>query len=127
MKDTLPQTLQDYFDIAWKHAVIDKQPKAINPRSTLCSYRTPDGRKCLIGAAIRDEHYAAHLEGLIASEFINSLNRSMDLQFSYGNPPKINHLQRIHDGCPVDSYPGLIAERLTLFASLNDLSIPSDS
>lgn len=51
-------TLQDIFNAAWQAFIIEKKPPAVQLKTNnyVCSYLTPDGRKCAIGLCIPDGH-----------------------------------------------------------------------
>lgn len=50
-----PQTIQDYFNIAWQHAVVEKQPPSVSWGEVYvvkqCLYRTIDRKELLFNWA----------------------------------------------------------------------------
>ena len=49
-----PITLQELFNIGWKHFVLDNAPLSVNDNGE-CMYRGKNGAKCFIGLVISDE------------------------------------------------------------------------
>jgi hypothetical protein len=117
-------TLQDYFDIAWHHAVIEKQPPSFNLEEKdpykICLYRGPNGERCLIGAAIKDEDYKPELEGKSAHVAL--------FDIGYANPD-LYFLQKCHDDIHYkpDQYASVIENRLRRYAAGAGLKIPETS
>lgn len=126
----LPETLQEYFDIAWKHAVIDKAPPSFDPAKTqqivgvglnyYCLYRGAGGCRCLIGAAIPDDKYVPTIENESAGSALTNIGMA--------HPVDIIDLQTVHDSTlgefGPDGYAGAIENALRNFASAFELEIP---
>ena len=65
---TTPITAQMIFNAAWQKFIIEEAPPAVREKlptepdeysnKYLCSYLTPDGRKCAVGLCIPDGHPA---------------------------------------------------------------------
>lgn len=122
----LPETLQDYFDIAWNHAVVEKQPPSARPYGS-CLYRGPNGTRCFIGAAIPDEKYHPILEGHFAIDVLRDIDMIA--------PPGVNALQIVHDKRATlvhigptyaQAYRDSIEGDLRKFADEYDLRIPGE-
>jgi hypothetical protein len=112
MQTTLPTTLQEFFDVAWNHAVVKKSPPSFvlmdepemllmnrdtpnNYFAVKCRYRTEDGCRCLIGAAIPDDLYRPDFENITASVVMAELGATWE--WEYFEKDKLNQLQRCHD------------------------------
>lgn len=64
-----PLTLQELFDNAWQHFVVEGHLTSIV--GEVCRYRTSDGRKCIVGVSIPEDLYSPYLEGVGAQVFNN--------------------------------------------------------
>jgi len=91
---TLPDTLQEVFDIVSKHllaqgkASVDHNSDKTTP---FCMYRNPDGLKCAAGALIPDDKYNTIYEGC---GWHGLVNREI-IQDKFKE--EIGELQQIHD------------------------------
>ena len=110
---SLPTTLQELFNNAWQHAVVDKAPPAISNMG--CVYRGPQGTCCLIGVNIPDILYNPNMEYNIASEL------------GLWDDPRVDQLQSCHDRHikQGDYYHYLVREELIQFAYQHHLQIPT--
>lgn len=130
-------TLQELYDIVWKHFVIEKGLASINPHTRLCCYRSPDGAKCAIGVVIPDEIYDPQMENRSIRMLIEGL----------GSFAAIPSIAKLFEGIPIDTLGDLqychdkaaeysihhsdfdfhaeIKERLESFSRTYNLQIPS--
>lgn len=117
-----PETLQDYFDIAWDWCVVQKQPPAWDDVKQICLYRGPNGERCFIGAAIPDDKYDPHFEKEPLGVVIEHL------EFPWFGALKL--LQQCHDLAKPDAFGGFDAtypveaeNNLRRFAISNNLEV----
>lgn len=87
-----------------------------------CKYRTANGRKCNLGAAIPDELYTTSLEGLSASQMPQSLMDAIGIDHVFAD-----RLQDAHDMAAIRSSDGIgfwdgYARRMATVAREYDLS-----
>ncbi len=114
-------TLQDLFNNAWRHAVVERHPPAMDPRSSVCYYRVPTDdsstpERCLIGCSIPDDLYRPEGEGKTGSVMlvlcgvaVEGLPKGLyiDVMDAIGRTittPEtmaIDGLQRCHDGATI--------------------------
>lgn len=98
-----PKNLQGWFDNAWQHAVVEKNPPAVGPNGQTCVYRTYDNTNgCLIGRSIPSEKYSTRLENRTADELplsvLSDLSDSDDWsQEQIELATNLKRLQRCHD------------------------------
>lgn len=90
---TLPNTLQEIFDIVAKH-LLTQGKKSVS--RGFCSYRGNDGTKCAAGALIPDNQYDCKFEQLSWDELVRK--EWVEDKFTY----QIQMLQRIHDDADND-------------------------
>jgi hypothetical protein len=88
-------TKQQIFDRAVEH-LRQQRAQSIDPKTSVCLYRGPDGLKCAIGALIPDELYQPEMEGLLADEIVKRYPTLASL-FSPDSPSLLNSLQHMHD------------------------------
>jgi hypothetical protein len=98
-------TRQEIFDKVVSHFAVQREAAA---EYWMCMYRTPDGRKCAIGALIPDEVYSKRLEdksvGTLLLEFPDIMRAS---GLSDGDLCFLFALQDVHDGCASSNKPFL--------------------
>jgi hypothetical protein len=111
-------THQQIFDQVARHLLTQKRKSVKTPETLTgrCLYRGPDGMKCAIGVLIPDEEYVEAMESLSISQLLNEQiphNKGFDLQpilpllkarFEDVDPPFLNALQNLHDGCFVENW-----------------------
>ena len=89
-------TRQEIFDKVVAHFAVQREAAA---EYGVCMYRTPDGRKCAIGALIPDDAYSQRLEdksvGTLSREFPGIMRAS---GLSDGDLCFLFALQDAHDG-----------------------------
>ena len=119
-------TRQEIFDKVVAHFAVQREAAA---EYGVCMYRTPDGRKCAIGALIPDEVYSRSLE--------NKFVRTLLLEFpdimrasglSDGDVCFLFALQDVHDSIASSNKPFLnyFSHRMRLLAAtykLDDSSL----
>ena len=98
-------TRQEIFDKVVAHFAVQREAAA---EYGVCMYRTPDGRKCAIGALIPDEVYSKRLEdksvGTLLLEFPDIMRAS---GLSGGDLRFLSDLQAVHDSCSLSNKPFL--------------------
>ena len=110
---------------------MEKQPAAREEEDGnggRCRYRTRDGRRCLIGAAIADEDYLPSIELKRASTALEKLEypvpdenqQPTDIPYRMS----INRLQACHDKIYEGDYHTQVKANLEEFAALEGLTIP---
>lgn len=103
-------TAQELFDQVVAHLrkqnskslLTDEQCKALFQQQGSCAYRSLDGKKCAVGAAIMDEEYSPMMEGKCSHyviETISSLTNRLGEHRSL-----LRYLQKIHDDQPVERW-----------------------
>lgn len=122
-------TRQEIFDKVVAHFAVQREAAA---EDGMCMYRTPDGRKCTIGALIPDEVYSQRLEdksvGTLVLEFPDIMRasglsgRGLGLT-SYGDLCFLSDLQGVHDSCASSNKPFLnyFAHSMRLLADIYKL------
>ena len=99
-------TRQEIFDKVVAHFAVQREAAA---EYGMCMYRTPDGRKCAIGALIPDEVYSRRrcegksVGGLLL-EFPDIMRAS---GLSEGDLCFLFALQDVHDNCAASNKPFL--------------------
>lgn len=119
-----PLTKQAVFDIAWRWS--RTHPRCGGP--DCCLYRTEDrDNACLMGATIPDSLYEPKMEGQDAASVSVGL-RLRGLYTEEVTGEWLNTLQDCHDKAfaLLVPYPEDVANRLTAFARLHNLTIPSE-
>lgn len=86
---TLPNTLQEIFDIVAKH-LLTQGKKSVN-HSGICYYRGKNGAKCAAGALIPDDQYDPKFEQSTWQELVRK--EWVENKFAH----QIQILQTIHD------------------------------
>lgn len=132
-------TLQQVFSKAYQTFVLKEGRPALT--STVgCSYRTKDGRKCIIGLAIPDELYDPVIEGrnLAAvttpskepEEGDKKLKEIVEQIFETNDLLALLSLQNIHDGHALtqddgqwNDFPHFVDE-MRVFAKKHNLEVP---
>ena len=98
-------TRQEIFDKVVAHFAVQREAAA---EYGTCMYRTPDGRKCAIGALIPDEVYSQRLEdksvGTLLLEFPDIMMAS---GLSDGDSWFLCDLQAVHDSNAFSDKPFL--------------------
>ena len=119
-------TRQEIFDKVVAHFAVQREAAA---EDGVCMYRTPDGRKCAIGALIPDEVYSQRLEdksvGALLLEFPDIMRAS---GLSEGDLCFLFALQDVHDGCASSNklFLNYFSHRMRLLAAtckLDDSSL----
>lgn len=116
----LPKTLQEWFNVAWRHAVVEKNPPSFKMDSgkKICLYRGPNDTCCLIGAGIPDSLYNSEMEGKAVLSVMGTFG--IDIK-------GLRALQSIHDTfCRDSDYPEKIEMYLRNYASQYELEIPEN-
>lgn len=106
---------QEVFDTALNH--MRQQGKRAGGKYG-CSYRTPDGLKCAVGALIPDENYDPEIEGLTANreEVVASLPFEIDR--AAGDDKFLRQLQLdLHDGNIREDFLAGLERYAELFAT----------
>lgn len=125
METKLPETLQDYFNIAWEHAIVKQSSPSFiidSNGSYICVYRNSSGNRCLIGAAIPDDRYISGIEGKASTDVLPMLGLV--------SPMYIDQLQNCHDDVarqPKTQYLVKVKKKLIVFAYRYFLTIPGMS
>lgn len=133
-----PLTRQEMFDIAWRHAVVDKQP--YSEVGGFCRYRKGESVCCLVGAMIPDKIYRdifeqtedEHIDGQNPTASALSgilIHKGVEL-FDVWDKEFADALQSLHDYCTLtegEEYLRNIHARLINFAALYDLTIPEEA
>ena len=88
-------TKQQIFDRATEH-LRQQRAQSIDPVTSVCRYRGPDGLKCAVGVLIPDELYSPEMEGLLADEVVKR-HPALASLFSADSPSLLNSLQHVHD------------------------------
>jgi hypothetical protein len=114
---------QTLFDVAVAHA--KTMTTCAMGSNGACAYRTPDGKKCLVGAMIDDKHYQAHMDacGLTAQNtdvikaVFNSLFANEEgMTADDIDPTFLLQLQAVHD-----AYSGLVPWNSCIWTPLRDV------
>ncbi len=117
--------IQEFFDIAWNHAVVKQSPMCRVGGSCACAYRDDKGNRCLIGAAIPDERYSLEMEGLAASGLIFGESHRDSTRSR-----QINELQRCHDSIsPIHNHIAYLLQvesNLIKFSERHGMKIPGE-
>lgn len=90
---TIPDTLQEVFDIVSKHLLTQGQKSV---ELSMCQYRNSEGLKCAAGALIPDDQYEERFETNLWGDLVEKgivENKFVD---------EIDQLQTIHDFGPSD-------------------------
>ena len=97
-------TRQEIFDKVVAHFAVQREGAA--SEDGMCMYRTPDGRKCAIGALIPDEAYNADCEGApVSLLFIHYPNMMQASGLRSEDQGLLIDLQVAHDGAaPGDNF-----------------------
>ncbi len=118
----MPTTLQGFFNNAWQHAVVEKQPRCTDEGGFKCLYRDGSGNACLIGASIPATLYDEDMEG----DSIGSVLEVMNVELEFFTA--LTNLQYCHDDyvyCGDGStYEVFVERKLRQFAKDNKLRIP---
>lgn len=118
-------SLQDAFNNAYRHAVIEGHPRCES--DGVCYYRKlsergeNDSNKCLIGVSIPDEYYSVELEGC---SFRLAVYR-LEVLFNPRDYIALSQLQALHDQTAQELYPTVIKRKLENFAKDYNLTIPT--
>lgn len=118
---TVPATLQEWFDRAWQHAIVEGRPPSVE--GTRCRYRkgkiAPDPCRCFIGLGIPDDQYSESMESLSLASVLDGLGVRGNL---YGI---LSSLQVCHDASATSGdYGFAVRLRLSKFAADYGLAIP---
>jgi hypothetical protein len=62
VKAPVPMSLQDAYEKIRQH-FLDQKVVAVEPNTTMCQYRGPNGTMCAVGCLITDDNYSSDLEG----------------------------------------------------------------
>ena len=105
--------LQYIFDAVVKHAG-KQQAIAINSEdiNDFCMYRAPDGKKCFVGALIKDEFYSPDLENNPVKELpvIHAVEKSLGYRLSSDELSMLKDLQAVHDNASVPKWQSIFEE-----------------
>lgn len=118
----MPETLQEYFNIAWQKFVVEKALRSAS-EGGMCYYRYPGdpSRRCAIGHAIPDELYKP------SQQLSRAVFRDAEWKYLDG----LRDLQAQHDECADlqthEAFTAAITRRLTGFALRFNLTIPEVS
>lgn len=85
-----------------------------------CAYRGKEGKKCAIGALIKDEFYNPEFEGHAFGNHttVQAVERSLGTEITVGDESFLRRLQRLHDGVS----PSQWEQHLKEFATKNNLT-----
>ena len=78
--------------------------------STRCLYRTPEGRKCVVGQLIADEDYIPQMEDHTIDELIDRLFLGVIINFPpyfWEHIPLLRDLQTLHDSHAENAHSSL--------------------
>jgi len=113
----IPQTLQDFFNIAWNWANRPDFERCVE-NNVACYYRSPDGTNaCIIGAAIPDSLYDPAFEDMNLNEVFETLGIQDREDLYY----RLEVLQNCHDEATDESD---CIEQMRCFAEHYGLTIP---
>src|SRR5260370_41536149 len=112
----LPTTLQEFFNNAWRWAVIEKHPQC-SSANLYCKYRM-NSNACLIGCSIPEDLYEPDMENKSAKTVLAEFFGVTDMHILQS----INQLQAIHDD-NIDNYD-TVAVRLRDYAREYRLTVP---
>jgi len=95
-------TLQDIFDKAWQHFIVEDNPPAMV--GNLCRYLTPEGRKCAIGLTLPEGHSAQISPGPF-SLLVKNFPELWNLELQEMDEGVLNYFQtELHDGFVEDGF-----------------------
>lgn len=104
--------------------MVEKQPPAYAYQLG-CRYRTPEGRRCLIGAAIPDDMYDQKIEGKRAEGALAAIGMEL-VGPSDPYELRLSDLQSCHDIVAANpDYHTLVERNLRAFAACHSLEIPA--
>ena len=119
-----PLTNQKLFEIVWERSK-DKRRALKSPTTSACSYRSHDGLKCFIGAAMPDKIYSKRMDGMLGNSGLGF--RELVSHFPIAQGYFINiredfatELQRCHDSIPPDEWE----KELLHLATDYELTVP---
>lgn len=124
--EKLPTTLQEFFNNAWRHAVVEKRPASVSKYGA-CRYRSDDGNCCLIGRSIPEQVYETAMESWRAKDVFSRLKLSRQLEYQevHQEADAINDLQRCHDSVAEQpDYSVAVEVKLRNFSAHYGLAIP---
>ena len=93
--------MQEVFDTVVAHARKQKA-RAIDPKSHMCAYRTPDGKKCFIGVLIPDSKYNPRIEN--KGVFAEDIKALLPFSLNAKEHKFLGDLQQIHDSYVVEEW-----------------------
>jgi len=117
-------TLQEIFDICWKHFVVNFSPLSVSSSGNQCLYRSPEGNKCAIGLVIDDSDYIPEIESKSASKAFEMIGYECDVDDNTLNLAQ----ERLHDDILVDDPDDPKQRKFAYreFAKEHNLKIPSE-
>jgi len=117
-------TMQEIFDTVVQH-LLTQNEKSVDTFRGTCLYRTPDGKKCAVGALIPDDEYNVSMEstGDVHSLVYNHSDLCPKSLLAYRTNESFMDLlltlQRVHDNLEPKTWPSRLRE-LALHWGLED-------
>ena len=105
-------TDQEAFDIMVNHLRaqgVKAQVWSSNIQAKVCRYRTPDGRKCAVGALIPDKLYEPCMEGSNIDVLLAD-NPVLARYFKGVHPDMLRMVQVVHDRYPEEEWTSELAK-----------------
>lgn len=116
-------TIQEMFNGAWKHFIVDKNPRSVGDFFR-CKYRGKNGTKCAIGLFIPDEQYDCSMDGLCDTRIGSIIEKFPQLPFAHIDIDILIEFQICHDDDECKDF-NLIKIKFEEFAGKYSLTIPN--
>lgn len=97
LKNLSEKTGQEVFDYIANH-LLAQNSRSIDPKTKVCLYRGPEGKKCAAGVLFDDSEYNPDYEGVVW------IALHIDKKFTSKHSALIQELQNMHDNTPAANW-----------------------
>jgi hypothetical protein len=121
-------SIQEMFDIIYRHFVINKNPPSYDKETQRCMYRSPNGGKCAVGLFIPDNEYKPEMDSDFWGINVRRLNVRFKLLISDANEDFLKKMQDIHDfksNDTQDVFYQYVKDQMEEYARDHGLTIPT--